>query len=187
MSSDRTPREEALDPTEESSSNAEAAHALSVLLGYSEDQAEVASARRGLRPSALALARLLVGLVAVVWLWLGAASIIQPVEVAALVDQSLSSPTARFEFRAMYGGMSIAIGLLHLFALFRRSWLQPMLLVGAALLGGLVAGRIVSLVVDDPPAPIALVFLAGEGLFFLAMFYAAYRLRKASRVAADES
>ncbi|MEE2828298.1 MAG: DUF4345 domain-containing protein [Myxococcota bacterium] len=187
MSAGPTPTDEALTPGDESGSEAAEAKALSLPLDDIKASRGAAPVRTGFRLSASALARVLLALVGGVWLWLGAASITQPGEVAAVVDLVLDGPTARFEFRGMYGGLSMAIGLLHIVGLFRRPWLQPTLLVSATLLGGLVTGRITSLVVDEAPATIGFVFLAGEALFALAMLYAAYNLGRASRVAKGES
>ncbi len=77
---------------------------------------------------------------------------------------ALSSPDARSEIRAAYGGMHLAIGLLLLYAAARPGSRTAGLWLVLCFMGGLTVGRLVSLVVDGVPGGFVLRLLAAEAL-----------------------
>ena len=64
-------------------------------------------------------------------------------------------------FRAMTG-LYLALGLFWLFAAFNDQYRNAAVLTSALFAGGLLAGRLVSLLIDGRPSPILLVYVALE-------------------------
>ncbi len=119
-------------------------------------------------------ARLALILSGTVWLAVGAFGLFDPLWLADVVDYQLTNPMARFDFRAMYGGLPMAIALLHFIASVRARWLVAALTASAVLDLGLGSARIFSLVVDDLPGPLGLTLLISElclsGICFVALW-----------------
>jgi len=81
---------------------------------------------------------------------------------------SLDVPSAHNEVRAAYGGMHAALGLFLVVAAARPALRSTGLWVNACIMGGLVAGRLASLVVDGPAGGFVLLLLAVEALAAIA-------------------
>ena len=177
----------------------EAADELSELLGYTEAQtrkerkvkAKAKAKETGSEPqepsaraplAAPVFARLLLGIVGGIWLAIGLVSLFSPEFVAGVTDFELTSALARYEYRAMYGGLSIALGSLHIAAILRKNWLQPMLLLSTSLLLGLSGGRIASLFLDGPPGVVGFGLLLVEVVCMVGMLLALHRLRRSNRL-----
>ena len=120
-------------------------------------------------------ARLVLVLVSVVWMSIGLWAFANPVGLADLVDFHLESSMGRLEIRAMYGGLSIALAVLHFAGVVRKKWRVPALAMAAATLSGLACGRIVSLAVDDFAATGAML-LASELVGLALVGLASWRL-----------
>lgn len=120
-------------------------------------------------------ARLVLTFVGLVWTAVGLAAFADPVGFVDLVDFHLESATARLEVRAVYGGLSLGLAFLHFTAVIGRRWLQPALVMSMATMGGLAAGRLVSLVVDDFSA-VGTGFMAAEFVGVGLMAFAMWRL-----------
>ncbi len=94
------------------------------------------------------LARILLALNAAMFLALGVWVLFAPATVAAFVALDLSSPTARAEFMAFYGGLEIGFGLFLAVCATRATWLKPglaalglaLLFTGAARALGIATG-----------------------------------------------
>jgi hypothetical protein len=74
-----------------------------------------------------------------------------PVAAMAGLELQPKSVSAFNEVRANYGGLQITIGLVLLAGVFSAVWVRPALWVSAAVTGGLVAGRVVSIALDGMP------------------------------------
>lgn len=110
------------------------------------------------------LAQLALLLCAAVWLSVGAPGLLRPALLLEPVGVALEGPDASSEARALYGGLHLALGGLYLIAVVRPRLHRPLLGLWTLLVGGLVAGRLVSLAVDGPPLGLARVLLALEVL-----------------------
>ena len=135
---------------------------------------EAPSQRSRLSPNNFA--RLVLILVGVVWLSVGVSALVDPVELADWVDFELESNSALAEFRAMHGGLSLALALLHGGAAVRGAWLRPALLMSSTVTGGLLFGRLVSVAVDGMFGPFVLGLAGLEVLLLGCAALALWRL-----------
>jgi hypothetical protein len=99
---------------------------------------------------------------ALVFIDFGAAFLLFPAQLAALLDIELTSATALADLRAIYGGLALSVGALFALGLRRASWLAPCLFLVAASSAALALSRIYSIAVSGMPRPIILVFLVTE-------------------------
>jgi hypothetical protein len=108
------------------------------------------------------LARLSLYIMAVVFLGLGAMSLVAPTNLTPLVEISMPTPIAVMEVRCVYGGLFFGIGFF--FLLFARcdAWLRPGLVAQTGVMGGFVLGRTVGIVVGGAPNLFIAALLAGE-------------------------
>jgi hypothetical protein len=108
------------------------------------------------------LARLSLYIMAVVFLGLGAMSLVAPTNLTPLVEISMPTPIAVMEVRGVYGGLFFGIGFF--FLLFARcdAWLRPGLVAQTGVMGGFVLGRTVGIVVGGAPNLFIAALLAGE-------------------------
>jgi len=130
-----------------------------------------------------AFARLVLVLGGVVWGAIGLWALSDPDGMAATVDLRLRSDLARLEIRAMYGGFSLALGLLHLVASSRAAWLMPALVATGTCTVGLVSGRLFSVALDGISSPTALILIGSELALIGVVGLAIWRLGVASRAA----
>ena len=141
-----------------------------------------------------AFGRLVLALVGVAWVGIGVTALVQPVWVGGTVDISLTDvppwggnpegmdlALARFEFRAMYGGLSLALAALHLIGVGRARWIVPCLWLSVITLIGLAGGRVVALTAGDVPGAIGFLFLAIELVGIGLAFFALVRIKAAHR------
>ncbi len=93
---------------------------------------------------------------------IGIYALVDPAQTLAPVGLQVIEVSSRNEMRAVYGGLNLAVGL-YLCAAFGNTGLRAAALTFVALItGGLVFGRLVSLVVDGMPSTTILLFLAIE-------------------------
>jgi hypothetical protein len=71
----------------------------------------------------------------------GLAYAIRPARMAALTDLTLTSPTARADFVATYGGFQIGFGVFLLACAMNGSWVEPGLWAAVAALAGFASLR----------------------------------------------
>ena len=71
----------------------------------------------------------------------GLAYALRPVRMAALTDLTLTSPTARADFIATYGGFQIGFGVFLLVCAWKASWVEPGLWAAVAALAGFASLR----------------------------------------------
>jgi len=100
--------------------------------------------RRGLEIAIL-------GLCGAALLATGITELATPQTLFTPLDLRIEGASALNEIRAAYGGMHVGIGVLLLVGAGRTAFRRAALWVGLAFLGGLAAGRLVSLMVDGAP------------------------------------
>jgi len=127
------------------------------------------------RPSPLA--RAIVALNALTFIGLGIAFLISPTEMAAIVDLEGTSPLARSDLRAIYGGIELGIGALLLVKLLDGD-LAPALRSLLFIFGAMILSRLFSLFADGMPAQPGTLLL---GLEVAAFSSAALGLRMIGR------
>lgn len=121
------------------------------------------------------ITRLIVVTNAFVFVVFGVSFFIVPELLANMLDIQLVSATGFADFRAMYGGLPLACGILFVISLFKRDWLLPSVFLVAASSAGLMFGRIYSSLVSGTPSLPIFMFTAMElGSFVLAA--ACYRV-----------
>ena len=94
------------------------------------------------------------GVLALCGIAIGATGVVGLTDPQALftpLGVELGGVDALNEIRAAYGGMHLGIAALLLWGALRSSFRAPALWVGFAFMGGLTAGRFLSLGVDGPP------------------------------------
>ena len=94
---------------------------------------------------------LFLGMVGLIFVGLGTFNLLFPVEGMVGFEIRVSTTSALNEIRANYGGMHLALGLFFVFGAFVPSARLLALLIVALFTGGLVLGRLLSLVVDGAP------------------------------------
>lgn len=92
----------------------------------------------------------------------GLNGVFAPAALLAPLGIALPGASALSEARANYGGMHLGVGAFLVTGAVRRDLRTPALTVAALFLGGLVAGRVASLVVDGPPSAFVAGLLATE-------------------------
>ena len=143
---------------------------------YPRQSEEMSKDRAPLAPHNFA--RLVLTLIGVVWLAVGVPGLLSPEWLADWVDFELQNDLAKLEFRAMYGGLSIALAALHLAAATRKALLAPALVAASTLLIGLAGGRIFAVALDGMGGLVGLILLLSEiGMVVLAGL-ALFRLRQ---------
>lgn len=95
--------------------------------------------------------RFFLTVVGLIFLGLGSFNLFFPVAGMAVFEIQITTVSALNEMRANYGGMYFAMGLLFVSGVFVGSLRVPALLVVALFTGGLVLGRLLSLVLDGSP------------------------------------
>ena len=141
-----------------------------------------------------AFGRLVLALVGVVWAGIGVTALLQPVWLGGTVDlgladiaawggnpEGLDLSLARFEFRAMYGGLALALAVLHFIGVSRARWIVPCLWMALITLIGLAAGRVVALSAGDVPGGFGFLLLAIELACIALGVFAMVRIRAAER------
>jgi hypothetical protein len=126
------------------------------------------------------LARLSLYVMTVVFLGLGAMSLVAPTNLTPLVEISMPTPIAVMEIRGVYGGLFFGIGFFSL--LFARcdAWLRPGLVAQTGVMGGFVLGRTVGIVLGGAPNLFIAALLAGE-VFMVAVALVAMRQLNGNR------
>jgi hypothetical protein len=92
--------------------------------------------------------RMFLAAMAIVWLPYGLYCFLDPDALRSMAGIQATTPTARTELRAMYGGLQSAIGTLALLATIRPSLERPAVVMLASLLPGLGAARLLGVVMD---------------------------------------
>lgn len=107
---------------------------------------------------------LVLALCGVAMLYVGWTGLTAPSGLMDPLGIPLSGPAARNEIRAAYGGMHVGIGLFLLATALRADLRRIGLWATLCVMGGLVAGRLVSIAIDGSPGAFALGLMAVEGI-----------------------
>jgi hypothetical protein len=101
---------------------------------------------------------------------LGAVMLLQPQYLTRLTAQELSTPEARNEARATYGGMGIGLAIAFFIALVYSPWRQPILLTTGLMMWGMAGARGYASWLERPTTPTVWMALGAEaflGLLFI--------------------
>jgi hypothetical protein len=109
-----------------------------------------------------ALTKIFVAANALVWIGFGPAFYFAPDALATQLDIALTSPTAIADFRAMYGGAPLGIGIFMAMGLWRKEWMKPALMVIVLCTAGLLLGRLITMAQPGGVGTIIYIFAAME-------------------------
>ncbi len=112
-------------------------------------------------------AKIFLVLNAIAFMLIGIKTTIDPVASLASQDLSPQSITAANELRSIYGGMHFTFGCMMLAGALMASLTRHALWFCAAFLGGLVAGRLSSLILDGQPNDFVMFLLVFESVVLL--------------------
>jgi len=84
----------------------------------------------------------------------GLGYLLRPVELAALAELGLPTPTAVLEVQGFYGGQLLAVGAAILLGLLDRRFVVPALFLAAVPVGGTAAGRLFGTIVGGGCPPV---------------------------------
>ncbi|MCG6167237.1 DUF4345 domain-containing protein [Leptospira sp. FAT2] len=73
-----------------------------------------------------------------------------PIRLASMIGIEIKSSAALADFRAMYGGLCLGVGVVLLFGLFKEEWRRASILLAITTASGLFLGRIYTLFLDGP-------------------------------------
>ncbi|TGK19697.1 DUF4345 domain-containing protein [Leptospira stimsonii] len=73
-----------------------------------------------------------------------------PLKLASWIGIEIQTTAALADFRAMYGGLCFGIGIVLVLALFRKEWLSSGILLSVTTAGGLLLGRLYTILLDGP-------------------------------------
>jgi hypothetical protein len=114
------------------------------------------------------------------WLAAGTFALVLPALNASIIQLELGGVIASSDLRAVYGGLRIGIGCFLAWAA-STGHLRPGLIAAAALFGGNVLGRVVSLLIDGVPESPGFVLLGFEILGVVLVTVALARERNLRR------
>jgi len=124
------------------------------------------------------LIRIFLALMALMFAAFGLYALLSPLQMAAGLGVEVSGPNGAYELRGIYGGVSLAAGLLCAAGALRAGLRIPALWFLVVYMGGYVFARAAALTLGPPPTPDFAAFIAFEaaslGLSALAL-RAAYR------------
>ena len=106
-------------------------------------------------------------LVGLIFIGLGTYSLVQPVDADSIFEITLIEVSSINEVRANYGGMHLLLGLFFLYGAVAMRFQDAAILVVALFTGGLVLGRLVSLVLDGSPNEAVWALLIVESFGFV--------------------
>ena len=106
-------------------------------------------------------------LVGLIFIGLGTYSLVQPVDAVSIFEITLIEVSSINEVRANYGGMHLLLGLFFLYGAVAMRFQDAAILVVALFTGGLVLGRLVSLVLDGSPNEAVWALLIVESFGFV--------------------
>ena len=93
---------------------------------------------------------------------LGVWFLIEPTTLASAIGLAPESPAGLAKLRAVYGGLEIALGVFLLVTGFQANWSKTGLWLLLSCYGGITAGRIVGILLDQPDDTFTLQLLSFE-------------------------
>ena len=109
----------------------------------------------------MSFAKLVLWFAALNWLAAGAFALALPAANASIIQLELGGIISSSDLRAVYGGLRVGIGCFLAWTASTGHW-RPGLIAEAALFGGNVLGRLVSLLADGVPESPGLLLLGFE-------------------------
>lgn len=107
-------------------------------------------------------ARIVLGLTALMHAGFGAAYVIWPVRMARLSKFELTAPMAVTEMRAFYGGLELGWAAFLVICAVRPGWVVPGLVAILCVYAGIIAARVLGIVLDKSGQGLILQILAAE-------------------------
>lgn len=101
---------------------------------------------------------------ALVWIVFGLSFYAAPEAIAGELDIELTSPTALADFRAIYGGAPLGIGIIMALGLWRSTWMKPALMTIVLCTAGLLLGRLITMASPGGVGTIIYLFAAIEAV-----------------------
>ncbi len=108
------------------------------------------------------LTKLFLALMGLMFLAFGAFALINPQALATSLDVSVGGPNGDYELRGIYGGVSLALGMLCAFSVWRADLIRPALFVLLVYFGGYVFARAAALAFGPMPTSVYGPFVAFE-------------------------
>lgn len=113
-------------------------------------------------PRVLHSARALLGVNLAIYVVFGLAALFVPSWLASIFGIELGSPSALADFRAIYGGIPLGVGVFMAAGLYRSEWLSPAVaLAGVCALEAALA-RAYSWIASGTPSPLIIAFMCAE-------------------------
>ncbi len=122
--------------------------------------------------------RIYLALMALMFAAFGLYALLNPLGMASGLGVEVGGPNGAYELRGIYGGVSLAAGLLCAAGAARPALSQPALWFLVVYMGGYVFARAAALALGPPPTPDFAAFIAFEAVSFLisaAALRASYR------------
>lgn len=122
--------------------------------------------------------RIYLALMALMFAAFGLYALLSPLGMASGLGVEVGGPNGAYELRGIYGGVSLAAGLLCAGGALRPGLRQPALWFLVVYMGGYVFARAAALALGPPPTPDFAAFIAFEAVSFLisaAALRASYR------------
>ncbi len=113
------------------------------------------------------LIRIFLALMALMFVAFGLYSFLNPLGMAAGLGVEVGGPNGAYELRGIYGGVSLAAGLLCGAGALRAALRQPALWFLVVYMAGYVFARAAALLLGPPPTPSFAVFIAFEAISLL--------------------
>ena len=110
----------------------------------------------------MTLARVLLLLGALIFVFIGVVFLAAPVEWARVVQIELPTPMARTDLRATYGGFDLGFGVFLALCAFRREWLRPGLAAAGVGLAGFGLARSFGMVAEGAASPLMVSLAVAE-------------------------
>lgn len=111
--------------------------------------------------------RIFLALMALMFAAFGLYSLLDPLGMAAGLGVEVGGPNGAYELRGIYGGVSLAAGLLCAAGAARADLRQPALWFLVVYMGGYVFARAAALTLGPPPTPGFATFIVFEVVSFL--------------------
>lgn len=113
------------------------------------------------------LIRIFLALMALMFAAFGLFSLLSPLQMASGLGVEIGGPNGEYEMRGVYGGVSLAAGLLCAAGAFRPALRQPALWFLVVYMGGYIFARAAALLLGPPPTPDFVTFVAFEAISFV--------------------
>lgn len=118
------------------------------------------------------ITRVFLSFIAIAFLAFGTWSFIDPIGMASGLGVSVSGPNGAYEMRGIYGGVSLAAGVLAASGVVWSSMARPALWFIVTYMGGYIFARIGALALGPAPTPDFYAYIAFEAFSLVAALFA---------------